>query len=106
MIRRPPRSTLFPYTTLFRSWTGRALCEMLLTRTPEGVFMRTSAALALVILAACGGAQKPSASSADTASLEHDHDREAESSSNDAPAAGGASDDSSPTSASTKPPST
>src|SRR5258708_26012416 len=24
MIRRPPRSTLFPYTTLFRSWTGCA----------------------------------------------------------------------------------
>src|SRR2546430_3446245 len=23
MIRRPPRSTLFPYTTLFRSWTTR-----------------------------------------------------------------------------------
>src|SRR5690348_18023251 len=23
MIRRPPRSTLFPYTTLFRSRTGR-----------------------------------------------------------------------------------
>src|SRR5258708_22475869 len=23
MIRRPPRSTLFPYTTLFRSHTGR-----------------------------------------------------------------------------------
>src|SRR5471032_3701859 len=23
MIRRPPRSTLFPYTTLFRSWGGR-----------------------------------------------------------------------------------
>src|SRR5256885_9128301 len=22
MIRRPPRSTLFPYTTLFRSWYG------------------------------------------------------------------------------------
>src|SRR2546430_12051647 len=22
MIRRPPRSTLFPYTTLFRSWFG------------------------------------------------------------------------------------
>src|SRR2546430_8087897 len=32
MIRRPPRSTLFPYTTLFRSlkrcvWDGRALTE-------------------------------------------------------------------------------
>src|SRR2546430_13707954 len=25
MIRRPPRSTLFPYTTLFRSRTGRNL---------------------------------------------------------------------------------
>src|SRR5260370_19990523 len=25
MIRRPPRSTLFPYTTLFRSSTGRGL---------------------------------------------------------------------------------
>src|SRR5258708_31929704 len=24
MIRRPPRSTLFPYTTLFRSHTARA----------------------------------------------------------------------------------
>src|SRR5258708_30830128 len=23
MIRRPPRSTLFPYTTLFRSWPDR-----------------------------------------------------------------------------------
>src|SRR3712207_7645274 len=23
MIRRPPRSTLFPYTTLFRSWQSR-----------------------------------------------------------------------------------
>src|SRR5689334_24580112 len=25
MIRRPPRSTLFPYTTLFRSWRGTRL---------------------------------------------------------------------------------
>src|SRR2546430_12555582 len=24
MIRRPPRSTLFPYTTLFRSWRSRS----------------------------------------------------------------------------------
>src|SRR5690554_7418520 len=24
MLRRPPRSTLFPYTTLFRSYTGRS----------------------------------------------------------------------------------
>src|SRR5437764_6016724 len=32
MIRRPPRSTLFPYTTLFRS-LGQDSCE----RNPEGV---------------------------------------------------------------------
>src|SRR3712207_6987262 len=33
MIRRPPRSTLFPYTTLFRSWSVRfrlgELCQFL-----------------------------------------------------------------------------
>src|SRR3712207_8465802 len=27
MIRRPPRSTLFPYTTLFRSTSGSQLCS-------------------------------------------------------------------------------
>src|SRR3712207_8150538 len=33
MIRRPPRSTLFPYTTLFRSRAEREQCE--LRRAPE-----------------------------------------------------------------------
>src|SRR3712207_7461736 len=28
MIRRPPRSTLFPYTTLFRSATARAVAAI------------------------------------------------------------------------------
>src|SRR3712207_8944540 len=32
MIRRPPRSTLFPYTTLFRSALGRQLLHQLLER--------------------------------------------------------------------------
>src|SRR2546422_8264454 len=32
MIRRPPRSTLFPYTTLFRSRSARAVA--LRTRSP------------------------------------------------------------------------
>src|SRR2546427_10928406 len=40
MIRRPPRSTLFPYTTLFRSkaptWTWRA------TPSPTGSIASTS----------------------------------------------------------------
>src|SRR5438034_2353691 len=34
MIRRPPRSTLFPYTTLFRSPRGRRASSEL---PPEGV---------------------------------------------------------------------
>src|SRR2546430_6810720 len=34
MIRRPPRSTLFPYTTLFRSGRGRP-CRRGLPRLPR-----------------------------------------------------------------------
>src|SRR2546425_2258862 len=34
MIRRPPRSTLFPYTTLFRSQKGRRAWEGLVLRAP------------------------------------------------------------------------
>src|SRR3712207_6924243 len=38
MIRRPPRSTLFPYTTLFRSLAQSAVSELLEAfRTGEGV---------------------------------------------------------------------
>src|SRR3712207_7605953 len=35
MIRRPPRSTLFPYTTLFRSTLARGGCVVL--RAADGV---------------------------------------------------------------------
>src|SRR5256885_13012143 len=36
MIRRPPRSTLFPYTTLFRSPASRATrCARCLSRSPQ-----------------------------------------------------------------------
>src|SRR3712207_9370233 len=34
MIRRPPRSTLFPYTTLFRSLVARADDRVTLLRQP------------------------------------------------------------------------
>src|SRR6266487_5589810 len=37
MIRRPPRSTLFPYTTLFRSARDRARA-----RHPRGAFRRVA----------------------------------------------------------------
>src|SRR3712207_8822975 len=39
MIRRPPRSTLFPYTTLFRSAPRRRV-ELRLRESPEGVGSR------------------------------------------------------------------
>src|SRR3712207_7230001 len=35
MIRRPPRSTLFPYTTLFRSRRGQPHCGRRGDRTPR-----------------------------------------------------------------------
>src|SRR2546430_6771828 len=35
MIRRPPRSTLFPYTTLFRSWSQEAQ-EIFSELSPRG----------------------------------------------------------------------
>src|SRR2546421_2519759 len=38
MIRRPPRSTLFPYTTLFRSST-HPIDEQLVRSLPEKVIM-------------------------------------------------------------------
>src|SRR2546429_5977287 len=40
MIRRPPRSTLFPYTTLFRSRPGRPLMEVILLSDVEHVGLR------------------------------------------------------------------
>src|ERR1035437_2827221 len=38
MIRRPPRSTLFPYTTLFRSPSTATAAEVLALE-PDGVFL-------------------------------------------------------------------
>src|SRR5256885_2674747 len=43
MIRRPPRSTLFPYTTLFRSLPGEAACggiRGVARRLGEGIAVR------------------------------------------------------------------
>src|SRR3989441_8786024 len=41
MIRRPPRSTLFPYTTLFRSWLAQEAGPLL------GAALRASGGIAL-----------------------------------------------------------
>src|SRR5258708_10934671 len=37
MIRRPPRSTLFPYTTLFRSWLCLLVLEGIVERLWHGL---------------------------------------------------------------------
>src|SRR5258707_10037748 len=61
MIRRPPRSTLFPYTTLFRSRhrsrkpspvNGRAFRRHLVSRVMTGLIVALSgiAVLALVLI--------------------------------------------------------
>src|ERR1022692_4162200 len=41
MIRRPPRSTLFPYTTLFRSKHDCAACEAAIAGAPRHWPLRT-----------------------------------------------------------------
>src|SRR3712207_8905961 len=53
MIRRPPRSTLFPYTTLFRSVRGRANSDL----TPELALSVARAAAS--VLADRDGTQRP-----------------------------------------------
>src|ERR1035437_9651841 len=40
MIRRPPRSTLFPYTTLFRSYLSTAGTASFIPHTAEGLEMQ------------------------------------------------------------------
>src|SRR5438132_7648847 len=40
MIRRPPRSTLFPYTTLFRSRATRAAKRLGLARRMDGFLVQ------------------------------------------------------------------
>src|SRR3712207_7994513 len=47
MIRRPPRSTLFPYTTLFRSWGFAPAARRLRDQpTPDETLPRPAAAAA------------------------------------------------------------
>src|SRR3712207_8601281 len=57
MIRRPPRSTLFPYTTLFRSLLRRCagwVIQLLTVRSGGWCEMRTRAATVGWQMGACG----------------------------------------------------
>src|SRR3989454_6092728 len=49
MIRRPPRSTLFPYTTLFRSSLGRVCCEPFVFPERQAVTLTIAALLASLL---------------------------------------------------------
>src|SRR5256885_3673304 len=67
MIRRPPRSTLFPYTTLFRSPSNRCLWGRPLSAGPEGCFVEQVGTLRVPRVttskgASAGGRQRTEAS--------------------------------------------
>src|SRR3712207_9232823 len=51
MIRRPPRSTLFPYTTLFRSTPARVLFRHVLPNAARPVVVQASLMLPAFLLA-------------------------------------------------------
>src|SRR5258708_29673004 len=69
MIRRPPRSTLFPYTTLFRSFRGGfTLIELLVVIAIIGV-------LSTVILASLNNARKGGSDSSVKSNLANMRDR-------------------------------
>src|SRR3712207_7861238 len=55
MIRRPPRSTLFPYTTLFRS--GRHLALLVVDHLPAGVVPPEDRVVHVLEVVARGGPQ-------------------------------------------------
>src|SRR2546426_7286430 len=66
MIRRPPRSTLFPYTTLFRS-LGAPVCEAVAT---AGVCLSGATALKYGWMSvASGGARNAVVTGSEVASL-------------------------------------
>src|SRR3712207_6947271 len=50
MIRRPPRSTLFPYTTLFRSGDGGSKTKVSQTKIALGTIARVKSDKKLIIL--------------------------------------------------------
>src|SRR2546427_6278906 len=72
MIRRPPRSTLFPYTTLFRSGLGSAAQrrQICCFRNPDGSHPDAGSTQRCVELAVCGGIA-PGRGAASARSEEH-----------------------------------
>src|SRR2546430_12399671 len=59
MIRRPPRSTLFPYTTLFRSRPGHDVCRAPGRRAARATSRRAAADLAPALPGNGQGGRRP-----------------------------------------------
>src|SRR2546428_7190595 len=59
MIRRPPRSTLFPYTTLFRSLAPAAVYEATASRTEAPASVGDTVEAAAAALSLAPGAPSP-----------------------------------------------
>src|SRR3712207_6874300 len=80
MIRRPPRSTLFPYTTLFRSGMSRHEYTAASRPVVRRVSMskRLLGVLVLVVLA-LGGLAAPAFAVEDAASRSEEHTSELQS---------------------------
>src|SRR3712207_8053045 len=68
MIRRPPRSTLFPYTTLFRSLAGAAHGSV---RRPDSLSRRTGTDVSLCVGKDGGRIRTFARDSAQTGAAEH-----------------------------------
>src|SRR5260370_32493414 len=74
MIRRPPRSTLFPYTTLFRSFAARHLLQRdrhhQRHHRRQRLHVADRVGLELVLQLAVGGARRTSRSEEHTSELQ------------------------------------
>src|SRR3712207_2189941 len=73
MIRRPPRSTLFPYTTLFRSFPDRDVEHAMIPRPRVGTVSDTDTLGQLRALMSSGHSRYPvlDATSGDVAGVVH-----------------------------------
>src|SRR3712207_9296887 len=72
MIRRPPRSTLFPYTTLFRSTRGsvmRALNKKIVTGAVAGAIVLGGSGAAYAYWGTTGGGSSMASTSDGAANL-------------------------------------
>src|SRR5256886_11033277 len=84
MIRRPPRSTLFPYTTLFRSWRRSRFTRTILgMRVRDATVARLLACCLAAAALACREARRANPRPADAGTMRsEEHTSELQSQSN------------------------